>query len=151
MGSGSLAAMSVLEDAWKPNMTEEEAKKCVRDAIASGILSDGYSGSQARFIHWFTFSKLYLHESVENFKRLIWLSLQRTKLNTSASTMLSAIRASVLALMALLLAPLQSLPTRYFWSLWRHKHSISGRNYGWNRGRSRRNNGNLAIFTQNSH
>ena len=51
MGSGSLAAMSVLEDAWKPNMTEEEAKKCVRDAIASGILSDGYSGSQARFIH----------------------------------------------------------------------------------------------------
>ena len=50
MGSGSLAAMSVLEDAWKPNMSEEEAKKCVRDAIASGILSDGYSGSQACFL-----------------------------------------------------------------------------------------------------
>jgi len=50
MGSGSLAAMSVLEDAWKPNLTEEEAKKCVRDAIASGILSDGYSGSQVDLV-----------------------------------------------------------------------------------------------------
>ena len=31
-------------------MTEEEAKKCVRDAIASGILSDGYSGSQVDLV-----------------------------------------------------------------------------------------------------
>merc|ERR1712212_1191976 len=50
MGSGSLAAMSVLEDSWTPGMNEEQAKKCVRDAIASGILSDGYSGSQVDLV-----------------------------------------------------------------------------------------------------
>jgi len=50
MGSGSLAAMSVLEDSWQPGMNEEQAKKCVRDAIASGILSDGYSGSQVDLV-----------------------------------------------------------------------------------------------------
>jgi len=50
MGSGSLAAMSVLEDGWKPGMNEEQAKKLVRDAIASGILSDGYSGSQVDLV-----------------------------------------------------------------------------------------------------
>ena len=50
MGSGSLASMAVLEDQWHQGMTEEEAKKCVRDAIASGILSDGYSGSQVDLV-----------------------------------------------------------------------------------------------------
>jgi len=50
MGSGSLAAMSVLEDGWKHDMNEEQAKKLVRDAIASGILSDGYSGSQVDLV-----------------------------------------------------------------------------------------------------
>jgi 20S proteasome subunit beta 2 len=50
MGSGSLAAMSVLEDGWKPGMNEEQAKKLLRDAIASGILSDGYSGSQVDLV-----------------------------------------------------------------------------------------------------
>jgi 20S proteasome subunit beta 2 len=45
MGSGSLAAMSVFESRWKPEMSEEEAKKLVRDAIAAGIFNDLGSGS----------------------------------------------------------------------------------------------------------
>lgn len=45
MGSGSLAAMSVFEARWKPDMTVEEGKKLVRDAIAAGIFNDLGSGS----------------------------------------------------------------------------------------------------------
>ncbi|XP_046999998.1 proteasome subunit beta type-7-like [Schistocerca americana] len=45
MGSGSLAAMSVFESRWKPDMTEEEGKQLVRDAIAAGIFNDLGSGS----------------------------------------------------------------------------------------------------------
>ncbi|OXA56148.1 proteasome subunit beta type-7 [Folsomia candida] len=45
MGSGSLAAMSVFEGGWKDNMTEAEATKLVRDAIAAGITNDLGSGS----------------------------------------------------------------------------------------------------------
>lgn len=45
MGSGSLAAMSVFESRWKPDMNEEEGKKLVRDAIAAGIFNDLGSGS----------------------------------------------------------------------------------------------------------
>ncbi|KAJ1146255.1 hypothetical protein NDU88_012533 [Pleurodeles waltl] len=45
MGSGSLAAMAVFEDRFKPDMEEEEAKQLVRDAIASGIFNDLGSGS----------------------------------------------------------------------------------------------------------
>jgi len=45
MGSGSLAAMSVFESRWKEDMSEEEAKKLVRDAIAAGIFNDLGSGS----------------------------------------------------------------------------------------------------------
>lgn len=44
-GSGSLAAMAVFEAGWKPNLTEEEGKKLVRDAIAAGIFNDLGSGS----------------------------------------------------------------------------------------------------------
>lgn len=44
-GSGSLAAMSVLEDRFKPNLSEEEGKKLVRDAIAAGVFNDLGSGS----------------------------------------------------------------------------------------------------------
>lgn len=44
-GSGSLAAMAVFESNWKPNMSEEEGKKLVRDAIAAGIFNDLGSGS----------------------------------------------------------------------------------------------------------
>ncbi|KAG8229726.1 hypothetical protein J437_LFUL007901 [Ladona fulva] len=45
MGSGSLAAMAVFESNWKPNMTEEEGKILVRNAIAAGIFNDLGSGS----------------------------------------------------------------------------------------------------------
>lgn len=45
MGSGSLAAMSVFESRYKDNMTEEEGKKLVRDAIAAGVFNDLGSGS----------------------------------------------------------------------------------------------------------
>jgi 20S proteasome subunit beta 2 len=45
MGSGSLAAMAVFETRWKPNMTEEEGKQLVNDAIQAGIFNDLGSGS----------------------------------------------------------------------------------------------------------
>ncbi|KAM4696626.1 proteasome subunit beta type-7 [Rhinophrynus dorsalis] len=45
MGSGSLAAMAVFEDRYKPDLEEEEAKQLVRDAISSGIFNDLGSGS----------------------------------------------------------------------------------------------------------
>lgn len=45
MGSGCLAAMSVFESRWKPDMDEEEGKKLVRDAIAAGVFNDLGSGS----------------------------------------------------------------------------------------------------------
>ncbi|XP_047425574.1 proteasome subunit beta type-7 isoform X1 [Mugil cephalus] len=45
MGSGSLAAMAVFEDRYKPDMEEGEAKQLVRDAIAAGIFNDLGSGS----------------------------------------------------------------------------------------------------------
>jgi len=44
MGSGSLAAMSVFEDLYKDNMTEEEAKEMVKQAILAGIWNDLGSG-----------------------------------------------------------------------------------------------------------
>lgn len=37
--------MAVLESRWKPNLTEEEGKKLVRDAIHAGIFNDLGSGS----------------------------------------------------------------------------------------------------------
>jgi len=45
MGSGSLAAMSVFEDQYKPNLSEEEAKQLVAEAIRAGIFNDLGSGS----------------------------------------------------------------------------------------------------------
>ncbi|EDQ85982.1 uncharacterized protein MONBRDRAFT_11380 [Monosiga brevicollis MX1] len=45
MGSGSLAAMGVFEAGFRKDMSEEEAKKLVRDAIAAGIFNDLGSGS----------------------------------------------------------------------------------------------------------
>jgi len=45
MGSGSLAATAILEEGWKEDMEEEDAKKLVRDAIAAGIINDMGSGS----------------------------------------------------------------------------------------------------------
>jgi len=45
MGSGTMAAMSVLESSWKPDMSEEDAKQLVREAIRAGIFNDMGSGS----------------------------------------------------------------------------------------------------------
>ncbi|KAG2227764.1 hypothetical protein INT45_002002 [Circinella minor] len=45
MGSGSLAAMSVFESRWKPDMSREEAIELVKDAIEAGIFNDLGSGS----------------------------------------------------------------------------------------------------------
>ncbi|KAH7368297.1 proteasome component PUP1 [Plectosphaerella cucumerina] len=45
MGSGSLAAMSVFETQWKPQLTREDAVKLCSDAILAGIFNDLGSGS----------------------------------------------------------------------------------------------------------
>jgi len=45
MGSGSLAAMGVLETKYKDNMSEQEAIDLVKDAIEAGIFHDLGSGS----------------------------------------------------------------------------------------------------------
>ncbi|XP_051895105.1 proteasome subunit beta type-7-like [Pristis pectinata] len=45
MGSGSAAAMAILEDRFKPNMEEEAAKQLVCEAITAGIFCDLGSGS----------------------------------------------------------------------------------------------------------
>jgi len=45
MGSGSLAAMAVFEDRYRPGLTEEEGKQLVADAIRAGIFNDLGSGS----------------------------------------------------------------------------------------------------------
>jgi 20S proteasome subunit beta 2 len=45
MGSGSLAAMAILESRYKDGMTEEECKTLIHDAIAAGIWNDLGSGS----------------------------------------------------------------------------------------------------------
>lgn len=45
MGSGSLAAMAVFESKWQPNLSEEEAKQLVSEAIQAGIFNDLGSGS----------------------------------------------------------------------------------------------------------
>jgi len=50
MGSGTLAAMSVLESYWKPEMEEEAAKQLVREAIRAGIFNDMGSGSNVDLV-----------------------------------------------------------------------------------------------------
>ena len=45
MGSGSLAAMSVFEAHWRPNMEKADAMRLVGDAIKAGIFNDLGSGS----------------------------------------------------------------------------------------------------------
>lgn len=44
MGSGSLAAMAVFERGYEDNLTEEQAKDLVKDAIKAGIFNDLGSG-----------------------------------------------------------------------------------------------------------
>merc|ERR1712137_1341682 len=45
MGSGSLAAMSVFESAWREDMDETEAVQLVQRGISAGIFNDLGSGS----------------------------------------------------------------------------------------------------------
>lgn len=45
MGSGSLAAMSVLETRYKADMVKQEAMDLCKDAILAGIFNDLGSGS----------------------------------------------------------------------------------------------------------
>ncbi|ODQ50037.1 proteasome component PUP1 precursor [Saitoella complicata NRRL Y-17804] len=45
MGSGSLAAMAVLESSWKKSLTRQEAMDLVTRAISAGIFNDLGSGS----------------------------------------------------------------------------------------------------------
>jgi 20S proteasome subunit beta 2 len=45
MGSGSLAAMSVFETGWRPNMAIDDAVSLVADGIKAGIFNDLGSGS----------------------------------------------------------------------------------------------------------
>ncbi|KAL3233192.1 Proteasome subunit beta type-2 [Nakaseomyces bracarensis] len=45
LGSGSLAAMAVLESHWRPDMSKEEAITLAADAIEAGIWNDLGSGS----------------------------------------------------------------------------------------------------------
>lgn len=45
MGSGSLAAMSVFEGSWKPDLSREEAVELCSQAIQAGIFNDLGSGS----------------------------------------------------------------------------------------------------------
>ncbi|KAJ7222313.1 nucleophile aminohydrolase [Mycena pura] len=44
MGSGSLAAMTVFESSWRPNMNRADALQLVKDAISAGIFNDLGSG-----------------------------------------------------------------------------------------------------------
>lgn len=46
MGSGSIAAMAVLETGYRDGMNVEQAKKLVHDAVCAGIFNDPYSGTQ---------------------------------------------------------------------------------------------------------
>lgn len=45
MGSGTLAAMAVLEKSWHPALNLEEGKQLVREAITAGVFNDLGSGS----------------------------------------------------------------------------------------------------------
>ncbi|XP_064555160.1 proteasome subunit beta type-7 [Drosophila montana] len=45
MGSGTLAAMAVLERGWKPTLDLDQGKQLVREAISAGVFNDLGSGS----------------------------------------------------------------------------------------------------------
>ena len=72
MGSGSLAAISVLENEWKPKMTEEDCKEMVADAVFAGITNDLGSGSNVNLCviksNGNTFFKNYRITNQRNFQ-----------------------------------------------------------------------------------
>lgn len=72
MGSGSLAAMSVMETTYRPNMTADEARALVIEAIKGGINNDLGSGSNVDVVH-ITINGAELDRSV--------YSTERTDLN----------------------------------------------------------------------
>ena len=49
MGSGCVAAMSVLETGWTDNMEEEEAIALIKRAILAGVFNDLGSGSNCDY------------------------------------------------------------------------------------------------------
>ncbi|XP_062867461.1 proteasome subunit beta type-7 isoform X2 [Trichomycterus rosablanca] len=64
MGSGSLAAMAVFEDRYRPNMEEEEAKDLVRDAIAAELVTTSTSVPLQLF-----FRRQCLHSNLRCWRR----------------------------------------------------------------------------------
>ena len=70
-GSGSLAAISVLESKWKVGMNEEECKDLIADAILAGITNDLGSGSNINLCvitkDKYTFFKNYRVTNQRNF------------------------------------------------------------------------------------
>lgn len=60
MGSGSLAAMAVLEAGWRPDMEMKEAMELVRQAILAGIWNDLGSGSTVN-LNVITKNKVDIH------------------------------------------------------------------------------------------
>jgi len=71
MGSGSLAAMSMMETRYRPGMSFEEAKELVVEAIKAGIHNDLGSGSNVDVCH--------ITESGSNYERSVY-SMQRANL-----------------------------------------------------------------------
>ncbi len=66
MGSGSLAALAVLETRYKDGMSEEDAIKLAADAIEAGILHDLGSGSSINifnYVHGNKIQRLYNYRS----------------------------------------------------------------------------------------
>jgi 20S proteasome subunit beta 2 len=45
MGSGSFAAMAFIETRWRPDMSEQEAKELIADAVTAGVTNDLGSGT----------------------------------------------------------------------------------------------------------
>lgn len=80
MGSGSLAAMGVLETKYRDNLTQEEAIELVKDAIEAGIFNDLFSGSNVNITivkrtgaeylkHYRVYDKKYFEPSDFKFKK----------------------------------------------------------------------------------
>lgn len=71
MGSGSLAAMSIMEAKYKDDMTEAEAKALAQEAIEAGIFHDEGSGSNVD-ISVITNKGVTLHRSVAQYNKRLF-------------------------------------------------------------------------------
>lgn len=91
MGSGSLAAMSVFEARWHPEITEEEGKKLVRDAIAAGVFNDLGSGSNidlcvikkdsTNYLRGYEYANVKGERTVSDWIEVFALHVERINLN----------------------------------------------------------------------